>query len=171
MNFSLPGSSVRGIILARGLKWVAISSSCGSSRPGDQIQVSCGSFSGTWTAKSLQSCLTLWNSWTVARQSPLFTGFSRQEYYSWVPYPPLGDLPDPGIERASLMSPALADRFFTTEPPEQPDIILKGVKCGLGICAQAYVDCICLDMVDTYLFCGIKLLYRAIKKCLKMIAP
>ena len=42
-----------------------------------------------------------------------------------MPYPPLGDLPDPGIEPASLMSPALADGFFTTEPPEQPDIILK----------------------------------------------
>ena len=119
-------------------------------------------------AKSLQSCLTLW---TVALQALLSMEFARQEYWSGLSCPPTGDLPNPGIKPASLMSPALADRFFTTEPPEQPDIILKGVKCGLGICAQAYVDCICLDMVDTYLFCGIKLLYRAIKKCLKMIAP
>ena len=110
----------------------AISSSSRSSRPGDQIQVSCGSFSGSWNAKSLQSCLTVWNSWAVARQSPLFMGFSRQEYYSWLPYPPLGDLPDPGIEPASLMSPALADGFFTTEPPEQPDIILKEWKVVWG---------------------------------------
>ena len=102
-----------------------------------------------WHMKSLQSCLTLWNSRAVACQSPPFMGFSRQEYYSWLPYPPPGDLPDPGIEPASLMSPALADGFFTTEPPEQLDIILKGVKSGLGICAQTYIDCICLDMVDT----------------------
>ena len=41
-------------------------------------------------------------------------GFSRQEYWSGMPCPPPGDLPDPGIEPASLMSPALAGRFFTT---------------------------------------------------------
>ena len=87
-----------------------------------------------------------------------------------MPYPPPGDLPDPGIEPTSLMSPALADGFFTTEPPEQLDI-LKGVKSGLGICAQTYIECICLDMVDTYWLCGINILYRAIKTCLKMIAP
>ena len=41
-------------------------------------------------------------------------GFSRQEYWSGLPYPPPGDLPDPEIEPVSLMSPALAGRFFTT---------------------------------------------------------
>ena len=41
-------------------------------------------------------------------------GFSRQEYWSGLPRPPLGDLPDPGIESTSLTSPALASRFFTT---------------------------------------------------------
>jgi len=41
-------------------------------------------------------------------------GFSRQEYWSGLPRPPPGDLPDPGIELASLLSPALAGRFFTT---------------------------------------------------------
>ena len=41
-------------------------------------------------------------------------GFSRQEYWSVLPCPSLGDLPDPGIEPASLMSPALASGFFTT---------------------------------------------------------
>ena len=44
-------------------------------------------------------------------------GFSRQEHWSGLPCPPLGDLPDPGIEPASLMSPALAGRFFTTSAP------------------------------------------------------
>ena len=44
-------------------------------------------------------------------------GFSRQEYWSGLPFPPLGDLPDPGIEPMSPVSPALAGDFFTTEPP------------------------------------------------------
>jgi len=41
-------------------------------------------------------------------------GFSRQEYWSGMPCPPQGDLPDPGVKPASLMSPALAGQFFTT---------------------------------------------------------
>ena len=65
-------------------------------------------------AKSLRSCLTLCNPWTVACQTPLSMGFSRQEYWSGLPLAPQGGLPDPGIEPASLMSPALAGRFFTT---------------------------------------------------------
>ena len=52
--------------------------------------------------------------WTVAHQAPLFMGFSRQEYQSGLPFPPLGDLPDPRIEFTSLMSPAVVDGFFTT---------------------------------------------------------
>ena len=52
--------------------------------------------------------------WTIARQAPLSMGFCRQEYWSGLPCPPLGDLPNPGIESAFLMSLALAGRFFTT---------------------------------------------------------
>jgi len=52
--------------------------------------------------------------WTVARQAPLSMGFSRQEYWGGMPCPPPGELPDPGIEPMSLMSPALAGRFLTT---------------------------------------------------------
>ena len=44
-------------------------------------------------------------------------GFSRQEYWSGFPFPTLGDLPDPGNEPGSLVPPALAGRFFATEPP------------------------------------------------------
>ena len=51
---------------------------------------------------------------TIAHQAPLSMGLSRQEYWSGLPYPPPGDLPDPGIEPASLLSPALAGRLFTT---------------------------------------------------------
>ena len=65
-------------------------------------------------AKLLQLCPTLCLLWTVACQAPLSMGFSRQEYWSGLPCPPSGDLPDPGIEPSSLMSPALAGGFFTT---------------------------------------------------------
>ena len=47
-------------------------------------------------------------------------GFSRQEDWSGLPCPPPGDLPDPGIEFASLTSPELAGGFFTTEPAGKP---------------------------------------------------
>ena len=45
--------------------------------------------------------------WTVARQAPLSMGFSRQESWSGLPRPPPGDLPDPGMEPRSPVSPAL----------------------------------------------------------------
>ena len=51
--------------------------------------------------------------WTVARQAPLSMGFSRQEHWSGLPCPPPGDLPDPGTEASSCVSPALAGGFFT----------------------------------------------------------
>ena len=58
--------------------------------------------------------------WTVARQVPLFMGFPRQEYWSGLPCPPPGDLPDPGIKPRSPAPPALAGGFFTTETPGKP---------------------------------------------------
>ena len=58
--------------------------------------------------------------WTVAHQAPASMGFSTQEYWSGLPFPSPGDLPDPGIEPTSLMSPALAGRFFTTSATWEP---------------------------------------------------
>ena len=59
-------------------------------------------------------CIRLFETpWTAAHQAPLSMGFSRQGYWSGSPCPPPGDLPDPGIEPLSLMSPALAGGFFT----------------------------------------------------------
>ena len=52
--------------------------------------------------------------WTAACQAPLSKGFSRQEYWSGLPFPSPGDLSHPGIELHLFMSPALAGRFFTT---------------------------------------------------------
>ena len=66
------------------------------------------------------SCVQLFETlWTVACQAPLTVGFSRQDYWSGLPFSPLGDLPDPGIKSASPtspVSPALEGGFFTTEP-------------------------------------------------------
>ena len=55
--------------------------------------------------------------WTVAYQVPLSMGFSRQEYWSGLPFPSPGDLPDPGIEPRS---PALEADALTSEPPGKP---------------------------------------------------
>ena len=65
--------------------------------------------------------------WTVARQAPLSMGFPSQEYWSGLPFPPPGDLPDPGIEP---MSPALAGGFFTSEPPGKPQGMNRSLPSG-----------------------------------------
>ena len=57
---------------------------------------------------------------TVAHQGPLSMGFSRPEYWSGLPFPPPGDLPDPGIKPSSPVSPALGGRYFTTAPHGKP---------------------------------------------------
>ena len=59
---------------------------------------------------------------TGARQAPLFMGFSRQEYFHGLPYPPPGDLPDSGIKPASLMSPALEAGLLPLVPPGKPSL-------------------------------------------------
>ena len=58
----------------------------------------------------------------VAHQTPLTVEFSKQEYWSELLFPILGDLPDPGIKSMSTVSPVLAGRFFTTLPSGKPDL-------------------------------------------------
>ena len=58
--------------------------------------------------------------WTIACQTPLSMGFSRQDYWSGLRCPSTGDLPNPGIESVSLMSPGLAGGFFITSAPRKP---------------------------------------------------
>ena len=65
----------------------------------------------------LLSRQVLWDPRTIAHQAPLSMGLSWQEYWSGLPFPPPGDLPDPGIKPTSLASLALAGGFLTTVPP------------------------------------------------------
>ena len=67
--------------------------------------------------KVAQSCLTICDPWTVAHQAPPSMGFSRQEYWSGLPFPSPGDLPDPGIEPRS---PTLQADALTSAPPGKP---------------------------------------------------
>ena len=75
----------------------------------------------------LLGCVWLFaTSWTVAHQAPLSLGFPRQEYWIELPFPSPGDLPNPGIEPYTI-SPALAGRLFTTEPPGKPCQLYCGI--------------------------------------------
>ena len=75
--------------------------------------------------------------WIVARQAPLSMGYSRQEYWSGLPFPSSGDLPDPGIEP---VYPALAGGFFTTESPGKPQVNpFTSVQSCLTLCDP--MDC------------------------------
>ena len=67
-----------------------------------------------------QSCETLCDPMKCSLLDPLSMELSREEYQSGLPFPTLGDPPGPGIEPASLGSPVLAGRFFTTAPPGKP---------------------------------------------------
>ena len=65
----------------------------------------------------LKDPVLLFNS---VRQPPLFTEFSKQAYWSGLPFPIPGDIPDPGIEPMSPVSPAMQMDSLPTEPPEKP---------------------------------------------------
>ena len=84
--------------------------------------------------------------WTVAHQAPLSMGFHRQEYWSRFSFSTPEALPDPGIEPASLASPALAGGFFTTAPPGKLHTIfivitkywLYSLGCTMYHCSTFY---------------------------------
>ena len=65
---------------------------------------------------------------TIPHQAPLSMGFSKQEYWSGLPFPSPGYLSDPGIE---IPSPALAVRLFTTEPPVKPLYEIQSIKISI----------------------------------------
>ena len=113
INSSPPGSPIPGILQVTTLEWVAIS------------------FSNAWKWKvkvKLLSRVQLFStSWTAAFEAPLSMGFSRQVYWSGLPFPSPGDLPYPGIEPAPLVFPALAGGFSTTAPCGKP-IPVRGIN-------------------------------------------
>ena len=78
----------------------------------------------------LLSCVQFFATlWTVAHQGSLSMDFSREEYWSGLPFPTPGDLPDPGIQTMTLVSSALAGGFFTAVPPGK--LLLKGYKVSV----------------------------------------
>ena len=88
-----------------------------------------------WVSVCVQLLSRVWlfaTPWTVDHQAPLSMGFPRQEYWSGLPFPSPGDLPDPGFKPTS---PALAGGFFTTEPPRSQVLITQspGVTQGYGL--------------------------------------
>ena len=88
--------------------------------------------------KSLTRVRLFATPWTVAHQASLSVGFSRQEYWSGLPFPSPGDLPDPGIEPRS---PALQGDALTSEPPGKP-------------CTLVYeLDFIVISKVVIIIFC------------------
>ena len=73
--------------------------------------------------------------WTLTCQAPLSVGFSRQEYWSGLPFPPPGDLPDPGIQRAiDPVSIALASEFFNTSATWET--LERGYELGTPLTIQ-----------------------------------
>ena len=110
MDYSLWRYSVHGILQARTLEWAAISFSN----------------AGKWKVKvkSLSCVWLLATPWTAAHQAPPSMGFSRQEYWSGLPFPSPGDLPHPGMEPGS---PALQADSLPTKPLGKSLIWVLGI--------------------------------------------
>ena len=92
----------------------------------------------------MSSQVTLCDPMSCTPQSPLSMGFSRQEYWSRVPFPTPEDLPEPRIEPMSLASPALAGGFFTILPPGKLKIRKDLGKFGLLVTLPGRQNCLCL---------------------------
>ena len=88
--------------------------------------------------KSLSRVRLFVTPWTVAYQAPLSMGFSRQEYWSGLPFPSPGHLPNPGIKPGS---PTLEADTLTSEPPGKPKQMLS-----LGI-YNVFVYCCCCNII------------------------
>ena len=99
-------------------------------------------------------------SWTAVPQVLLSMGFSRQDYWNGLPFPSPGDLPNPGIEPLSPVSPALAGRFFTFVSPGKPCKRAVSVKGRMEICkdtrrAQRTTDSGIISQLTALTFSGI----------------
>ena len=89
---------------------------------------------------------------TIGHKAPLSMGFFRQEHWSGLPFPPPGDLADPGIKPTSLTFPALAGGFFTTVLPEKPqanNIVSSKIISSVKFQFIPVYDCICMYITDS----------------------
>ena len=134
MDHSPPDSSVHGILQARILEWVAISFSkwtqgfCIAGKfftiwttrealhVGDLLYLETGAYR-RWKRKSLSRVGLFATPWTVGHQVPLSMRFSRQQYWSGLPCPPQGELPNSRIKQRS---PALQVDSLLSKPPGKP---------------------------------------------------
>ena len=100
-----------------------------------------------------QLCLTLFHPMLCSAPGSSIHGISQARTLEWAALP-LGDLPDPGIEPESLMSPALAGRFFTTEPPGRPTRHIKALTFPLPLSTLFYLKSFwnAIASLYTYLF-------------------
>ena len=87
-----------------------------------------------WLSDRLMAC-------SPPGQAPLSMGFSRQEYWSGLPCPPPGDLPNPGIKPASLMSPALVGTSLPSAPPGKPHTYIKYIHNMHAAAAKSLQSC------------------------------
>ena len=93
---------------------------------------------GTGFHSEMRACSAISKSfvtpWTVGHVASLSVEFSRQEYWSGLPFPPARDLPDPGVKLPSAASPPFTGGFLTTEPPGKPTPETGPQKnCGFGL--------------------------------------
>ena len=88
-----------------------------------------------WIVKSLSRVQLFGTPWTVAYQAPQSMEFSRQEYWSGLPFPSPGDLPKPGIKPGS---PALQADGLTSEPPGKPTFLLILIQCSVRHILHTY---------------------------------
>ena len=96
--------------------------------------------------------------WIVAHQTPLSIGFAKQEYWSGLPLSSPGDLPDPGIKP---ISPALAGRFFISEPPGKPLSTCRSPRCrGTKMLAQVHLILSLIPAVKSIIFQGTLIVSR-----------
>ena len=128
---NLMDSTIHRLLQARIMEWVALSFSRGSSQPRDRTQVSCiaGGFFTSWATREAHLVVSdsLATPWTVNCQASLSMEFSRQEYWSGLPCPPPGDLPNPGME---IRSPASQVDSLPTKSPGKPNLVASPNPSG-----------------------------------------
>ena len=107
--------------------WVGQSDTFGSTNESLKVKV-----------KSLSRVRLFATPWTVAHQAPPSMGFSRQEYWSGLPFPSPGDLPNPGIKPRS---PALQADALTSEPPGKTAVIFYMISLRFSILGSSSAQC------------------------------